>query len=302
MLYRPCRHDQWVTAFEHYQQFPEYKIVHPEMTLQGFKRIYWVEYIHRVAGRFIAFFFLLPFLYFLVRGYLNRSMAVRLTFAFVLGGLQGLLGWYMVKSGLVDNPHVSQYRLTAHLSLAVFLYGYVLWHAFSFFNFSSGDNRSQLNSVRNGTIACIVLVALMLVSGGFMAGTHAGFVVNTFPDMNGEWVPEMVASLSPIWRNLFENVIAIQFLHRWIAVLTLIAILGLWALRFKVHANKTTRLVMDFVLVAALVQFSFGVSTLLSQVKLPIAMAHQSGFVLLLSVLILLLKLSQRAPNASINE
>ena len=285
----PLTEDQWQAEFDIYKQFPEFQIVNPDLTLVGFKQIFWIEYVHRLAGRLVALVFLLPFLYFLFRGYLTRRIIVRLAAVFVLGGVQGLLGWYMVKSGLINNPSVSQYRLTAHLSLAVILYSYVLWLSVSLFGFHALEKHPSLPSIRRLAVVCIGLVALMQLSGGFMAGTHAGFVINTYPDMNGKWVPDLLFSLSPLWRNLFENVITIQFFHRWMAVATVLAIAVLWLQRFRIK-SKSVRLGIDIAFLAALMQFSLGVSTLLSQVEISIAIAHQSGFVLLLSVLIILIR------------
>ena len=285
----PLTEDQWEVEFDIYKQFPEFQIVNPDLTLVGFKQIFWVEYVHRLAGRLVALVFLLPFIYFLFRGYLTRRFIVRLAAVFILGGIQGLLGWYMVKSGLINNPSVSQYRLTAHLSLAVILYSYVLWLSVSLFGFQALERHPSLPSIRRLAVACIGLVALMQLSGGFMAGTQAGFVINTFPDMNGKWVPDLLFPLSPLWRNLFENVVTIQFIHRWTAVATVLAIAVLWLQRFQIK-SKSVKLGIDIAFLAALMQFSLGVSTLLSQVEISIAIAHQSGFVLLLSVLIILIR------------
>ncbi len=285
----PLTEDQWQVEFDIYKQFPEFQIVNPDLTLVGFKQIFWVEYVHRLAGRLVALVFLLPFIYFLFRGYLTRRFIVRLAAVFILGGIQGLLGWYMVKSGLINNPSVSQYRLTAHLSLAVILYSYVLWLSVSLFGIQALEKHPSLPSIRRLAVACIGLVALMQLSGGFMAGTQAGFVINTFPDMNGKWVPDLLFPLSPLWRNLFENVVTIQFIHRWTAAATVLAIAVLWLQRFQIK-SKSVKLGIDIAFLAALMQFSLGVSTLLSQVEISIAIAHQSGFVLLLSVLIILIR------------
>ena len=287
----PLSRAEWLAEFEHYQQYPEYRYVHPNMTLTGFKRIYWVEYSHRLIGRLVAVCFFIPFVYFSLRGHLNRKLILRLSVVFILGGLQGFLGWYMVQSGLVDNPAVSQYRLTAHLGLAVVLYGYVLWLALQFLNFNQVVYHHFSNVVRNFSIGCLALAGVMLLSGGFMSGTHAGYVLNTFPDMNGKWWPDMIFSLSPIWRNFFENVITIQFTHRWSAVLILISIIGLWSFRFRLQGFHV-KLVLDLLLIATLLQFCLGVLTLLTRVEIGIALVHQSGFVLVLSLLILLIRMT----------
>ena len=283
----PLSADQWQAEFDNYQKFPEFKFVNSDITLDGFKRIFWVEFIHRMAGRLVGLVFLLPFVFFLIRGYIGKALGIRLGIVFILGGLQGLLGWYMVKSGLINDPSVSQYRLTAHLSLAVLLYGYLLWLVIRLIR----DQRNPL--IQTSALArciaavCIGLVALMQISGGFMAGTHAGFVINTFPDMNGEFIPEGIAVLSPAWRNLFENVIMIQFFHRWMAVITFLAFLALWQFRLR-RDHSGMKFMFDIVLAIAVVQVVLGISTLISRVAIPVAITHQTGFVVLLSALIVL--------------
>ncbi len=293
----PLSQESWLDEFEQYQQFPEFKIVNQEMQLEDFKRIYWIEYSHRLAARLVGLAFLLPFVYFALRGYLSKALAARLAAVFVLGGIQGLLGWYMVASGLIDNPAVSQYRLTAHLALAVLLYSYVLWLAVGLIRTRSRPHRySDVSYFRKMAVVCLVFVALMQVSGAMMAGTHAGFVFNTFPDMNGEIIPPMMGSLDPFWRNFFENVVTIQFTHRWIAMATLIAVALLWIGRLR-STHLRLRQLADLVAVLTLAQFTFGVSTLLSQVHLPVALAHQSGFVLVLTALVVMLRMTWKTVD-----
>lgn len=288
----PLSRAAWEAEFERYQQFPEFKLVNQDMQLDDFKRIYWVEYTHRLVARIMGLVFLVPFLFFLVRGYLSKALITRLTAVFLLGGLQGALGWYMVASGLVNNPAVSQYRLTAHLALAVALYSYVLWLAVGLIQAKlQKQQRDDAIYLRNAALVCLFFVALMQISGGMMAGTHAGYVFNTFPDMNGELVPQVLVALQPMWRNLFENVVTIQFVHRWTAVATVLVVAVLWLGRFRTDQPGLKRLA-DLTLVLVLAQFVLGISTLLSQVHLPIALAHQSGFVLITSVLIVMLRLT----------
>ncbi len=287
----PLSQEEWRTEFENYQRYPEYQSVNQQMQLDQFKRIYWIEYIHRLMARLTALAFLLPFLYFLARRWFSPALTLRLSAVFILGGLQGLLGWYMVSSGLTDDPTVSQYRLTAHLSLAILLYGYVLWLAVGLLSMHRPIDDPQMPYFRKTAVVCLCCVALMQLSGGFMAGTHAGFVINTFPDMNGELIPSMLGSLQPWWRNLSENVVTIQFIHRWSATLVIIAAVALWAGRLRTHQPLLRRLA-DLVLMATGLQFAIGVMTLLSQVHLPIALTHQSAFVLLLTILIITLRVT----------
>lgn len=295
----PLTHTQWIEEFQLYQQYPEFSVVHPDMNLDGFKKIFFVEYFHRLVGRVIALVFFIPFVYFWLRGYLKTALAARLSAVFLLGALQGLLGWYMVKSGLVDNPSVSQYRLTAHLSLAVVLYAYVLWLTVSSLGWCAPSNQArEYRRMRAVCLWCLVMAALMQVSGGFMAGTHAGFIMNTFPDMNGVWLPQQLLSLSPVWRNVFENVITIQFLHRWLALGAVLSVGILWIYRFRIRERRN-KLMLDACLAAALLQASLGVMTLLSAVQLNLAIAHQAGFVLLLSALVIAYRVASPVHYAS---
>ena len=298
----PLNEQQWRSEFENYQQFPEFRIINPDMDLDGFKRIFWIEYLHRAIARGIAFAFLIPYVVFLLRRQLARPLAVRLALVFVLGGAQGALGWYMVQSGLADDPSVSQYRLTAHLSLAVAIYGYLLWLAAGLLAHSrlprTGAAAPVAAAPMTAVLACMALAALMQVSGGFMAGTHAGFAYNTYPDMNGVLIPAGILALEPAWRNLFDNVIAIQFAHRWTAVALVAAIAWLWLTRFKVR-QRWLRGLHDAAGAIALAQFALGVTTLLSRVWMPVALAHQMGFVVLFSILVVMLRVHLEIRNRS---
>ena len=184
----PLTSADWQALFLKYQQTPEYQKVNPGMTLDGFKGIFWLEYFHRLLGRLIGVAFFVPFLYFLWRRALALPLALKLGGVFVLGALQGAMGWYMVKSGLVDDPRVSQYRLTAHLLLAIAIYGGMLWVALDLLFPVAGRNVALrgLRRVRRLAWAVTVLVIAMVVTGGFVAGIRAGYAYNTFPLMNGQ--------------------------------------------------------------------------------------------------------------------
>ena len=294
----PLSSEEWLEEFERYKQFPEYKIVNPDISLSGFKRIYWIEFTHRLIARLVAIVFLVPFLIFATKKYFDRPMAIRLALVFVLGGLQGALGWYMVQSGLIRDPSVSQYRLTAHLGMAVLIYGYLLWLTVGVLSRHWKMKHPVSKQTRQLTIICTVLVLIVQITGGLMAGTHAGFIFNTFPDMNGQLVPDGLFALSPVWRNLFENVVTIQFAHRWLAIITVVLVILLWSRRFECQSRRI-RMMLDAVMVAAIGQAVLGVSTLLSHVSLLIALAHQAGFIVLLSVLVVLLKLVTMRPGSA---
>ena len=281
----PLSEAAWRQTFADYQQFPEYQAFNSSMDLAAFKRIYWFEYAHRMLGRIIGLVFLVPFIGFLSARVLPRSLIVKLWVAFLLGALQGGLGWYMVQSGLLSNPHVSQYRLTAHLLLAMVIYGFLLWLAIDLVTAKT----ARAMGARPGWItACwIAIVLLCLVaSGGFVAGTHAGFVYNTFPTMNGEWWPAEILSLTPIWRNFFENVVAIQFVHRTLALLVAVSIVGFWLQIWRCDGGPRMRVAAHILAGALVVQLSLGVATLLLRVPVWLGALHQAGAVVLFSAAI----------------
>jgi heme A synthase len=186
----PLSRAAWEREFEHYRQTPEYKYVNKGMSLSEFKGIFWFEYAHRVLGRLIGVVFLLPFLYFLLRRRIEASLVPKLAVMFVLGGLQGLLGWYMVKSGLVDDPHVSQYRLAAHLGLAVLIYAFMLWTALGILRSDEDSGSRGSSSFSTYTLILTIAVFVVMMSGAFVAGLKAGFSYNTFPLMAGQWIPD----------------------------------------------------------------------------------------------------------------
>jgi heme a synthase len=222
----PLTHQEWVDAFEKYKQFPQYKITHSHIGLQEFKGIFFWEYLHRLIGRLIGVVFALPFFYFLAKKCFNRRMAGRLGIAFVLGGSQGFLGWYMVKSGLVNKPYVSHYRLAAHLSLALLILVYIFRIVLDIrFPTNPVNDRVNISSesapLRRLATSLVCLIGVQIVFGAFMAGLHAGIGYNTFPTMNGEWIPSKLLDLTPAWLNFFENTVAIQFTHRTLGTLIL---------------------------------------------------------------------------------
>lgn len=281
----PLTDSDWQATFEKYKQFPEYQKVNRGMSLAEFRKIFYVEYAHRVLGRLIGVAFLVPFLVFVALGHITRPMIPRFAAMFVLGGLQGLLGWFMVMSGLVDRPSVSQYRLTAHLLLAVFIYGFMLWTAMCLWREATESRDGGAALHRFGWLVTAVVVA-MIASGGFVAGTRAGFVYNTFPLMGGEWVPEGLWAMSPAWLNLFENVVTIQFAHRLLAVVVALAIIALWAGSSR-RARGGARLTGSLMLLALGGQLALGVATLVYKVPLVLGAAHQAGAVALLTMVLI---------------
>jgi cytochrome c oxidase assembly protein subunit 15 len=280
----------WQTEFAKYRQIPQYKLVNAGMSLGDFQTIYLWEYVHRLWGRLIGFVYALPFLYFLVRGRIPRRLAWPLAGIFALGAAQGGLGWWMVKSGLADRIEVSQYRLTAHLALALVIYAATLWTALGLLANPSPAPREREGEgwLRRASEAVLALVGLTIVAGGFVAGLNAGLIYNTFPLMDGRVVPADYAQLEPFVRNWFENVAAVQFDHRLLAMTTVGAVIVLWVAARRAALPTPARHALHALLAVALLQVALGISTLLLVVPIPLAAAHQAGAVLLLTAAIIL--------------
>ena len=284
----PIGEAAWEREFAHYRQSPEYAYVNKGMSLGEFKGIFWFEYAHRLLGRLIGIAFLLPFLYFLVRRRIERWLVPRLVAMFVLGGLQGLLGWYMVKSGLVDNPHVSHYRLAAHLALAVIIYAFMLWTALAILRRDGDAARAGARALAPAAAVMLAAVFVTMISGAFVAGLKAGFIYNTFPLMGGRLWPEGMWSMTPAYINVFENPATVQFIHRWIASATFLLIVTVWLGSRRRGPGRRERMWLDAVGIAAVVQVALGISTLLFRVPVPLAALHQAGAMVLLTALLCL--------------
>lgn len=269
----PLSQEQWQETFTKYQQFPEYQKVNMGMTVDEFKSIFMYEYLHRVLGRLIGIFFLLPFLFFYFSKKIPEKLTPKLIVMFILGGLQGLLGWYMVKSGLVDNPRVSQYRLTAHLGAAVIIYAYILWVAFGLINANSSQTKHTF--LKPFSIAITGLIFLMILSGGLVAGTRAGLAYPTFPLMGDSFFPAGLYAMTPSWLSIFEDITTIQFNHRIFAYFLTVLIFLFIFKAFK--TGITNRLRVGIILFGALLilQVSLGISTLLLHVPVFLAVSHQ---------------------------
>lgn len=282
----PLSQADWETLFAKYQTSPQYQKVFSEIGLEGFKEIFWWEYIHRVIARVIGLVFLIPFLWFLLRRRLSKDLAWKLFGLFLLGGMQGAMGWYMVKSGLVDDPRVSHFRLTAHLGLALLIFCLELWLALGLLR----PRDAPLQPARAFPLAILGLVFLMALSGGFVAGLRAGHAYNTFPLMNGHLVPPELLMLEPWWKNFLWNVAAVQFTHRTFFWLLLVLVpLCWWTLR----ATKA-KLAANHLLGMFLLQGTLGISTLLLSVPIPLGAAHQGGAVLLLACAVWTAQASRR--------
>ncbi|MGI9310636.1 MAG: COX15/CtaA family protein [bacterium] len=296
----------WQRAFAKYQASPEFKLLHAGMNLVEFQFIFWMEYAHRLLGRVVALAFLLPFLFFLWRRMVPRGVAWRLWMLFALGALQGLLGWHMVRSGLINVPQVSHYRLMMHLLLAALIYAYMLRVVVGLSRISRVNQIGRMSRIsriarisrvaRNrraradaavrvtGALAMLMLM-LMLASGALVAGTRAGYILNTWPKMGGQWLPTDALVMYPWWLNLFENPATIQFVHRWLAALALLAAGG-FALRLMRAGQARFG---TAVLGLALAQVALGIATLTLRVPPDLAIAHQAGAMALLGAVVIAL-------------
>jgi cytochrome c oxidase assembly protein subunit 15 len=323
----PLSTADWAVEFAKYQRIPEYRLIHYGMTLDEFKTIYWWEYAHRLLGRLIGVAFAGPFIWFLVRGKLPRRLVPPLCGILLLGFAQGGLGWYMVESGLADRVEVSQYRLVAHLGLALAIYAAILWVALGvvrepprsvqviplagldsaihvsnpakgvggrarpghggFRGIPSTSPRVDPSpSWRRAGNVVLLLVAVTIIAGGFVAGIRAGLTYNTFPLMDGKLVPDGYAQLHPFFLNWFENVAAVQFDHRLLAIVTVVVIGLVWAAGWRASLPGPACAALHGLLAVAVLQVALGVATLLLVVPIPLAAAHQAGAVLLLTAAI----------------
>jgi heme a synthase len=284
----PVTQADWEETFEQYRQTPEYRRVNFGMSLAEFKTIFWLEYAHRLLGRSIGLVFLVPLIYFVLRRKIERPLIPKLVVLFVLGGLQGALGWYMVKSGLVDNPHVSQYRLAAHLAAAFAIYGYMLWVALDLlWPGAARPDGAELRPLRRFALAVTALISLTVIAGAFVAGLKAGFAYNTFPLMAGRWIPDGLFVLEPVYSNFFENVTTVQFDHRLLALLVFALVVGLWLASKRYALYGRLRGAVSALVGVAALQVMLGISTLLLSVPIPLAAAHQAGALLLFTVALL---------------
>jgi cytochrome c oxidase assembly protein subunit 15 len=280
----PLNEQAWQEVFQKYRQTPEYRQVNFGMSLAEFKSIFWWEYAHRLLGRLIGLVYLLPFLYFFVRRQVDRPLAWKLAGIFVLGGLQGALGWYMVQSGLIDDPRVSQYRLTAHLGLALAIYAAMLWVALELL---APQQLPRHDPSRHGlwrfSLALTALIFVMALSGGLVAGIRAGLAYNTFPLMNGHWVPPGILTLEPWYSNFFNNLATVQFNHRLLAWLLATLVPWFWWRATRVALTPRARLWCHLLPAVLALQIGLGIITLLFAVPVALGAAHQAGALLLLT-------------------
>jgi len=332
----PLSAAEWQAEFARYQAIPQYRAIDAGMTLAEFKGIFFWEYLHRLWGRLIGVVFAVPFFYFLARRRIPAGFAPKLAGIFALGALQGAVGWYMVASGLENRIEVSQYRLALHLAMAVLIYAAMLWAALDLLGSPAhislsapggGEGRGEVGGsraaqahltlpslrdgspplrpqgrrgctawLRAGASLILLLVFVTMVAGSFVAGTRAGYLDNTFPLMEGRFVPPGYWHDAPWWRNFFENLVAVQWDHRVLAETTVAATIALWLASLRAALAPGVRLAFHLMAAMALLQLGLGVATLLLVVPLPVAVAHQGGALLLLTAALVVRHGLARAP------
>ncbi len=284
-LLPPMSAEQWQQEFAHYQLTPQFLKTNAWMTVEDFKEIFWLEYLHRLWGRMIGFAFLLPFVYFAAKRMIDRTLGWKLAGLFVLGGLQGALGWFMVASGLADRPSVSHYRLAAHLLSAFVLYGMIVWVALDLFVADEDEVVNTDRGLARTSLWIVAGVLLLVGAGALVAGLHAGLIYNTFPLMDGQLIPDGLSDLQPWWLNMFENVMTVQFQHRLLAITLVAGIAAVWWRSRKLESPQALAWA-NALLTMAFVQAALGITTLVLVVPLLVALAHQAGALILFTLAI----------------
>lgn len=272
----PMNQDDWNIAFDKYKQSPQFAKVNFTMNVEEFKSIFWWEYIHRLVGRTIGVVFLIPFLWFLLKRKLDVPLIKKLLVLFALGGLQGFLGWFMVASGLIDNPYVSHYRLAIHLITAFFTFAATFWVALDL-QYQSTPRTQTSRALQTTTMWLFAVAVVQIIYGAFVAGLHAGKFYTTFPTMDGEWIPQAITTLTPFWRNLTEGTAGVQFIHRILAYVILVLTALLWNVARKQQLSTTQRSGVTAILLSVGVQVTLGIITLLNAAPISLSAIHQAG-------------------------
>lgn len=292
----PMSDADWLIPFEKYKQSPEYQLINNQFTLNEFKSIYWWEYIHRLLGRTIGLVFIIPFFYFLLKKKFDKALLKKMYILLALGAFQGFLGWFMVKSGLQKEPHVSHYRLAAHLISAFTVFGFTFWYALDLLHPKATEANDTINKVQRLARIVFSIVVLQIIYGAFVAGLKAGLFYNTFPRMGDSYFPDTIFSFDPFLRNFVENPSGVQFIHRCIAYIVVIAVAFLWDKARKLELTDTQRSAANFMMIVVGVQFLLGIITLLFAVPIIMGVLHQTGaFVLFAAMLYFMHKLRKAA-------
>ena len=271
----PLSVEEWEEEFEKYRQIPQYELVNKGMTLEEFKFIFWWEWGHRLLGRVIGLAYFVPLALFWVQGRIEPWLKPKLVAGLILGGLQGVLGWYMVASGLVDRVDVSQYRLAAHLTLACVIFAYLYWIARRLAPRDAVQER-EASALTGIGVVFLALVLLQIFLGGLVAGLNAGFTFNTWPLMDGQVIPRGLLVMEPVWINMFENVMTVQFQHRVMAYCLVACAIILLIRSMRISGQKAVMRPAWHIAGFVLLQVIFGIATLVLHVPLHLALWHQA--------------------------
>jgi cytochrome c oxidase assembly protein subunit 15 len=275
----PLNNQQWLETFELYKQFPEFQKQNYMFSLTEFKNIFFWEYIHRLLGRLIGLVFIIPFLYFLIKRKLSKKLFFQCTILLFMGASQGIIGWWMVKSGLINNPNVSHFRLATHLITAFLTFSYTFWIALSLI-FPNKNHQNKI--LYRLSYLLMILVLIQIIYGAFVAGLDAGKVYNSWPKMNNQWIAESVYSMTPFWNNFINGVAGVQFIHRTFAFVVLALVIYIYFKSRKFKLIKTEKNAINFLLITVVFQVVLGIITLVMAVPVWLGVFHQVGaFVLL---------------------
>ena len=283
----PINEEQWLATFEKYKQFPEYQQVNFRFTLSEFKAIFFWEYLHRLIGRVLGLVFIVPFIIFLIKKQLSKKLTLQCLIILGMGAFQGFLGWWMVKSGLVNNPDVSHYRLAIHLITAFLTFAYTFWVALGLmFN---EEMPIQFIKIRRFLYLLLGLVIIQIVYGAFVAGLNAGFIMNTWPKMGEQWISDSVTGMSPLWLNFVDGIGGVQFIHRYLALIIVVLIMYVLLIAGKYPISVIQRKSLFALIIVVFIQFLLGIFTLLFAVPLFLGVIHQVGAFLLLGTIVFVL-------------
>ena len=286
----PLSEEAWQKEFDAYKQIPQYKLINSDFQLSDFKQIYFWEYLHRLIGRIIGIVFLVPFILFWAMKKLPPGFMKKALVLFVLGGLQGVIGWYMVKSGLTENVHVSHYRLAIHLISAFTVFGFTFWYALDLTPAPLlQQERSEQPVLKKLAIILFSIVILQIIYGAFVAGLKAGYGYPTWPKMGDQWVPDDVTALEPVWKNFTEGHAGVQFIHRYIAYLVVIIVGIIFYRSRKMVITPEQKKIINALGIIVIAQFTLGVLTLVYGVPIVIAVLHQTGAFFLFATTLLLI-------------
>ena len=279
----PLSNQDWINVFEKYKQTPEFLIVNKNIVLEDFKFIFWWEWFHRFFARFIGIIFIIPFIYFYLKRKLTIKLVLVLILVFIFGFFQAFIGWWMVKSGLTENPYVSPYRLTFHLGNAIIIFSILFWLLLDLYYGNQINQRASKLIIKFFEFS-LIMIFITILSGSFMSGSGAGKSFNTFPLMNGQIIPEGYYINYYGWNNIFENTVAINFNHRWLATFSFlfISLIILYLFLTKKQIDKFPLILVIFFLS---LQFFLGVLTLTYNVPIVLASMHQTNSTLLLASL-----------------